>query len=77
MNMSSASDVGHCDFCGGKMKRQQVTMNYVRRGRKFTFSDVEAEVCQKCGERYFAAATLNNLDRQLGIKAQRGARSAA
>lgn len=30
-----------------------------------TFDDVDAEVCRKCGERYFHAATLNNLNRQI------------
>ena len=30
--------------------------------------NVEAEVCKECGERYFHAATLDDIDRYLSAK---------
>jgi YgiT-type zinc finger domain-containing protein len=61
-NTAEVSDVVYCDFCGGEMKPQKVTMLYFRKGGAHLFHNVEAEVCQKCGEKYYHARTLADLD---------------
>ncbi len=62
-NLPDTSEVRVCDFCGGEMRRESVTMSYYRFGHDHKFDNVEAEVCQRCGEKYYQAATLEELDR--------------
>ena len=58
-----SSSVEYCDFCGGVVKPEILrTLDYQRHGRTYTFENVEAEVCQSCGERYFHARTLDELN---------------
>jgi YgiT-type zinc finger domain-containing protein len=51
--------------CGGKTKTVRVTTRHFRAGLTFTLHDVEAEECPQCGERYFHASTIRQLDKKI------------
>jgi YgiT-type zinc finger domain-containing protein len=61
--------VEYCDFCGGKVSPQKVTFLHRCRGREQLFNDVDVEMCEDCGEKYFHTLTLNDLDRRIFNKA--------
>ncbi len=52
-------------------------MTYKRYGKEYVVEDVPAEVCQKCGEKYYHARTLDEVDRRLGLKPAQAPRTAA
>ncbi len=54
-----------CEFCDGKTVKKKVRKQHWLRGRLYLVEDVEAEVCTECGERYFHATTLDEIDRYL------------
>jgi YgiT-type zinc finger domain-containing protein len=54
-----------CEFCGGETRKKRVKKQHWLRGRLYIIENVEAEVCQECGERYFHATTLDVIDRFL------------
>ena len=64
-----------CEYCGGETVKKRVRKTHWYRARLYLVEDVEAEVCRECGERYYHATTLDELDRmletgQLAIKSQ-------
>ncbi len=54
-----------CDFCQGETKPRCVKKRHSYKGRLYVVENVMAEVCQQCGERYFHAKTLDEIDRLL------------
>lgn len=54
-----------CEFCGGQTVKKKVRRQHWLHGKLYLVEDVEAEVCSECGERYFHAKTLDELDRFL------------
>lgn len=54
-----------CEFCGEKTIRKRVKKQHWLHGRLYIFENVEAEVCTGCGERYFHAKTLDQIDHLL------------
>lgn len=54
-----------CEFCGGQTRKKRVKKQHWLQGRLYIIENVEAEVCQECGERYFHATTLDVIDRYL------------
>jgi len=54
-----------CEFCGGETRKKRVKKQHWLQGRLYIIENVEAEVCQECGERYFHATTLDVIDRFL------------
>ena len=54
-----------CEFCGGKTKKKKVKRQHWLRGKLYIVENAEAEVCTDCGERYFHAAILDEIDRIL------------
>ncbi len=54
-----------CEFCGGEAYKKKVKKQHWLRGELYIVENVEAEVCTGCGERYFHATTLDELDRYL------------
>ncbi len=54
-----------CEFCGGETRKKRVKKQHWLQGRLYIIENVEAEVCQECGERYFHATILDTLDRHL------------
>ncbi len=54
-----------CEFCGGETRKKQVKKQHWLHGKLYIVENVEAEVCTDCGERYFHATTLDDIDRYL------------
>ena len=55
----------NCELCGGTTLKRTVTKQHWLKARLYIVENVEAEVCSKCGERYFHAATLTGIDKLL------------
>ncbi len=54
-----------CEFCGGQTTKKTVTRQHWLNGKLYLVENVEAEVCSQCGERYFHAKILDEIDRML------------
>jgi len=54
-----------CEFCDGETVKKKVRRQHWLNGRLYIVENVEAEVCPECGERYFHATTLDQIDRIL------------
>jgi len=54
-----------CEFCGGKTLKKTVKRQHWLHGKLYIVENVEAEVCTECGERYFHAKILEEIDRLL------------
>jgi len=57
-----------CGFCGGKTQKKNVTRQHWLKKKLYIVEDVDAEVCNECGERYFHAKTLDAIDDYLSQK---------
>ena len=57
-----------CEFCGGETKRKNVKRQHWLNKKLYIVENVNAEVCQECGERYFHAKTLDAIDEFLSHK---------
>ncbi len=51
-----------CEFCGGETRVKRVKRQHWLRGKLYIVENVEALVCKECGERYFHATTLDDID---------------
>ncbi|HRF45480.1 MAG TPA: YgiT-type zinc finger protein, partial [Candidatus Competibacteraceae bacterium] len=49
-------------------RKKKVKKQHWLRGRLYIVENVEAEVCKECGERYFHATTLDEIDRYLSTE---------
>ena len=56
-----------CEFCGGTTVTKTVRKVHWFEQRLYIVDDVEAEVCQECGERYYHATTLDAIDHSLEL----------
>ncbi len=54
-----------CEFCGGQTQKKIVKRQHWLRGKLYIVENVSTEVCKECGERYFHATTLDNIDQYL------------
>lgn len=54
-----------CEFCRGKTVKKKVKRQHWLHGKLYIVENVEAEVCPECGERYFHAKVLDEIDRLL------------
>jgi YgiT-type zinc finger domain-containing protein len=54
-----------CEYCGAELNQveKQVTVYRHRQGQHFIFQQVPARVCSRCGERYFSAQVVREMDR--------------
>ena len=57
-----------CEFCGAETRNKKVKKQHWLRRELYIIENVEAEVCTECGERYFHATTLDELDRYLSAE---------
>ena len=57
-----------CEFCGGQTAKKKVKKQHWLRGKLYIIENVEAEVCTECGERYFYAKILDQIDYLLETK---------
>ena len=62
-------DYQKCFFCGGKVVEGKITVDY-RWGEEFlaVFKNVPAGVCQVCGEQYFKAEIVKEMERVVQSK---------
>lgn len=54
-----------CEYCDGQTKTKQVTKPHWLKGKLYIIEDVEAEVCQECGERYYHIRVLKAINQRL------------
>ena len=54
-----------CEFCGGQTVKKKVRRQHRFNGKLYLIENVDAEVCIECGERFFHARTLDEVDRLL------------
>ena len=54
-----------CEFCGGETIKKKVKKQHWLHRRLYIVENVSAEVCSECGERYFHAKILDEIDRLL------------
>ncbi len=55
-----------CEFCdGGATETKFVQKTFERDGRKFTYTGIKAEVCRKCGARYFDGETMHIIENEI------------
>jgi len=51
-----------CEYCGGVIQPKKVTVEHWYEGKLVIIKDVPVGVCNACGEMYYEAATLEQLD---------------
>lgn len=56
-----------CEYCGAPLNGSEklVTVYRHSRGQHFIFQGVPARVCPRCGERYFGAPIVRQMDREM------------
>jgi YgiT-type zinc finger domain-containing protein len=54
-----------CEFCDGNTRSKTVRRQHWLNGKLYIVENVPAEVCPECGERYFHATVLDQIDRLL------------
>jgi len=59
-----------CEYCNGALRMKKVRVHYRRRGQLTIIENVPARVCRRCGERYYAAVTLEKLE--LIVRSRKG-----
>ncbi len=54
-----------CEYCDATLPAGEklVTVYRHRQGQHFIFERVPAQVCPRCGERYYSAAVVHEMDR--------------
>jgi YgiT-type zinc finger domain-containing protein len=65
--MSRPAKTDFCEYCSAPLDggERLVTVHRHSKGRHFIFEQVPAQVCSRCGERYFKAAVVRQMDRQM------------
>ena len=51
-----------CEHCGGETKTKLVDKTIFHKGKTVLVENIEAEVCENCGERYFNGKILLELE---------------
>ena len=53
-----------CEYCNAPLpaEKKMVTVHRHRKGQHFIFEQVPAQVCSRCGERYFSASVVQKMD---------------
>ncbi|MEF9426899.1 MAG: YgiT-type zinc finger protein [Candidatus Mariimomonas ferrooxydans] len=54
-----------CEFCEGQTLKKKIKKQHWLRGKLYIVENVKAEVCSECGERYFHATILDEIDHLL------------
>ena len=62
-------NTGFCEYCNATLPEEEklVTVYRHRRGRHFIFERVPARVCGHCGERYFSAKAVSEMEREIKL----------
>ncbi len=51
-----------CEYCNGDIRQKNVAVNHWFEDKLVIFKNVPVGVCHPCGERYYEAAILDQLD---------------
>jgi len=51
-----------CNHCGESMEPKKTSLLRKKKGTIYSFTDVPAQVCPECGERWYASETLKVMD---------------
>ena len=51
-----------CEYCNGEIRERNVTVNHWYEDKLVIIKNVPVRVCHQCGERYYEAAILDQLD---------------
>ena len=57
-----------CEFFGGQTMPKKVKRQHSLNGKLYIVENGDTEVCTECGERYFHARTLDEIDSLLGAE---------
>jgi YgiT-type zinc finger domain-containing protein len=55
----------NCEKCGSETKTKLVDKNIFHKGQVYLIENIEAEICHDCGERYFNANVLLEIESQI------------
>ncbi len=58
----------NCDICGGTRVRSLISYTIFYEGKPVIVENVPADVCQQCGEQYFAPETVEMLQQVVWSK---------
>jgi len=53
----------NCEYCGGRVKERKIRVDHRWKGKLVVVNNTPIGVCTRCGERYYAASILHQLDR--------------
>jgi YgiT-type zinc finger domain-containing protein len=59
------NETDFCESCDGITEPRLVEYTFKRDGRNFTFTDVKAQVCRKCGEIYIDGEAMRKIEAQI------------
>jgi YgiT-type zinc finger domain-containing protein len=62
-----AQKIDYCEYCNGPLTggERLVTVHRHAHGRHFIFEEVPARVCPRCGERYFSAQVVRQMQNRM------------
>ena len=52
----------NCEYCGARVKERKINVDHRWKGTLIVVEKVPVGVCTQCGERYYKAAILHQLD---------------
>ena len=52
----------HCEYCGSAVKEQKVRVDHRWKKKLIVVENTPVGVCTRCGERYYSASVLHQLD---------------
>lgn len=58
-----------CEFCDGITETKYVSYTFKRYGQAFTYENIKAEICPKCGERYLDGKSVLEIEADIERKA--------
>ena len=51
-----------CYFCGGRVREEEINVDFWWGEKLVIFQDVPAKVCQQCGEKFFTAEVYQEME---------------
>ncbi|MBT9159957.1 MAG: type II toxin-antitoxin system MqsA family antitoxin [Dehalococcoidia bacterium] len=51
-----------CYFCGGKVKEEEISVDFWWGEKLVIFENVPARVCHQCGEKFFSAEVYKEME---------------
>lgn len=54
-----------CEYCGGETAQKKVRKHHWFKRNLYIIENVDAQICSQCGERYYHAKTLDEIDNLL------------